>query len=103
MARLRRIEQLEEEQCRRTLEGLDRYLEGRSMEDVEFFCVHGFLPELPMPGPPYAPERLSWKERWKQWKKHERQFTNRSVEEREFFCVHGYWPERGNEGNHGNP
>jgi hypothetical protein len=103
MPRLRRIEQLEEEQCRRALEGLDRYLEGRSIEDVEFFCVHGFLPEVPIPSSPFVPEPLRWKERWKQWKKQERQFTNRTVEEREFFCVHGYWPDRGNGGNHGKP
>jgi hypothetical protein len=43
-----RIKQLEEEQWRRLTEELDGYLAGRSVEDVEFFCVHGFLPEVPI-------------------------------------------------------
>lgn len=89
-----RIDQLEQQQWRELMEELDGYLAGRSVEDVEFFCVYGYLPEVPLPGPLYAPERLSWKERWKEWKRHEHQFANRSVEEREFFCVHGHWPSR---------
>lgn len=95
MSQLRtKIDQLEEKQYRRLLEDLDRNLEGRSLEDVEFFCAHGYLPEVPIPGPAFVPERLSWDERWKQWKKHERRFANRSVEEREVFCAHGYWPSK---------
>jgi len=46
----RRIEQLEETQWQELLEAADRYLEGRSIEDREFFCVHGYLPEVPIPG-----------------------------------------------------
>jgi hypothetical protein len=89
-----RIEHLEEEQWRQLTEELDGYLVGRSVEDVEFFCIHGYLPEVPLPGPSYTPERLSRKERWKKWKKRHRHYKGRSVEEREFFCVHGHWPSR---------
>jgi hypothetical protein len=32
---------------RRTVEAVDRYLEGRSIADVEFFCINGYLPENP--------------------------------------------------------
>ena len=99
---IRRVEQLEEVYWRRTLDATDRYLEGRSVEDVEFFCVHGYLPEVPTPGIPYIPERLSWKQRWKQWKEHKLTCTNKSVEEREFFCVHGYWPAQAKDDNDGN-
>ena len=88
----RRLELLEEEQCRKMLEEFDRDLEGRSLEDVEFFCVHGYLPEVPIPGSPFIPVRMSWKERWEHWKECERQCANRSIAELEFFCAHGYWP-----------
>ena len=100
----RRLEQVEEEHCRRTIEVLDRYLEGRSREDVEFFCVHGYLPEIPFfcvhgylpeiptPGRPFAPPPMSWNERWKDWKEFQRVAAKKTTEEREFFCVNGYWP-----------
>ena len=87
----RRLEQVEEEHWRRTIEVLDRYLEGRSREDGEFFCVHGYLPEIPIPGRPFAPP-MSWKERWKDWKEYQRVAAKKTTEEREFFCVNGYWP-----------
>jgi hypothetical protein len=86
----RRIEQLEEKQWQELLEAADRYLEGRSMEDREFFCVHGYLPDVPIPGRPV--DVSSW--RRPSWKEHKRTFEGRSVEEREFFCVYGCWPER---------
>ncbi len=50
-----RIEQLEEKVWQNISAKLDRYLAGCSVEDVEFFCVHGYLPETPMPGHPYHP------------------------------------------------
>jgi hypothetical protein len=89
-----RIEQLEDEQWRQLAEELDGYFLGRSFQDVEFFCAHGYLPEVPLPGPSYALERLNWTERWKTWKKFQRHYGCRSIAEREFFCVHGYWPSR---------
>ena len=88
----RRLERVEEEHWRKTIEVLDRYLEGRSLEDVEFFCVHGYLPEIPIPGRPFAPPPMSWNERWKDWKEFQRTAANKTTEEREFFCVNGYWP-----------
>ena len=88
----RRLEQVEEEHWRRTIEVLDRYLEGRSREDVEFFCVHGYLPEIPIPGRPFTPPPMSWKERWKDCKEFQRVAAKKTTEEREFFCVNGYWP-----------
>jgi len=91
MATLRsRIEQLEERNWQELLERLDRYLEGRSLEDREFFCVHGYLPEVPIPGPPV--DTSAW--RRPKWKEHKRALAGRSEEEYEFFCVHGYWPRR---------
>ena len=47
-----RIDQLEFEQWLKNMAELDRYLEGRSEADNEFFCVHGYLPDPPLPGPP---------------------------------------------------
>ena len=88
----RRLEQVEEEHWRRTIEALDRSLDGRTIGDVEFFCVHGYLPEIPIPGRPFAPPPMSWKERWKDWKEFQRVAAKKTTEEREFFCVNGYWP-----------
>jgi hypothetical protein len=98
MATLRsRIEQLEERNWQEQLEAADRYLHGRSMEDLEFFCIHGYLPEVPIPGRPV--DTSAW--RRPTWKEHKRAFAGRSEEEREFFCVHGYWPERARSHNNG--
>ena len=44
-----RIEQLEERNWQEGLERLVRCLEGRSLEDREFFCVHGYLPDTWVP------------------------------------------------------
>lgn len=85
-----RIEQLEERNWQEQLEAMDRYLKGRSLEDLEFFCVHGYLPDVPIPGLPV--DTSEWPRQT--WKEHKREFAGRSVEEREFFCVHGYWPEQ---------
>lgn len=93
----RRLEQAEEEHWRRTIEVLDRYLEGRSTADVEVFCVYGYLPEIPIPGRPFEPPLMSWNERWKHWKEFQRMAANKTREVREFFCVHGYWPTRARE------
>lgn len=90
----RRIELQEQKYWRELIEATDHYLEGRSLEDVEFFCVHGYLPDDPIPGRTCSPERLSWKERWEKWKEYKRAVSGRTVEEREFFCVHGRWPAR---------
>jgi hypothetical protein len=68
----RRLEQLEENCWRRTVEGLARYLEGRSVADVEFFCANGYLPENPILGHIFEPSRMSWRERWKEWKEFQR-------------------------------
>jgi hypothetical protein len=43
----RRLEQLEENCWRRTVEGLDRYLEGRSVADVEYFCIKAIYLRTP--------------------------------------------------------
>ncbi len=83
----RRIEQLEEKHWQRQLESANSLLEGRSMEDLEFFCVHGYLPEAPIPGSPV--DTSAWHR--PTWKEHKRAFAGRSIEEREFFCVNGYW------------
>jgi hypothetical protein len=85
-----RIEQLEEKQWQQQLEAANSHLEGRSMEDLEFFCAHGYLPEVPIPGPPV--DTSAWQR--PTWKEHKRAIAGRSVEEREFFCVHGCWPEQ---------
>ena len=88
MANLRRrLEQLEEKRVRKMLEEFDRDLEGRSLEDVKYFCAHGYLPEVPIPGSAFVLERLSWKVRWEQWKESQRQVASHTVEECEFFCV----------------
>jgi hypothetical protein len=93
-----RIEQLEEKVWQNISAMLDRYLAGRSVEDVEFFCVHGYLPETPIPGDPYHPSGS-----WPKWKDHKRAIAGRTEGEREFFCAHGYWPKAGGGNNHGNP
>jgi hypothetical protein len=90
----RRIEQLEERHARKLIEATDRYLKGRSFEDVDFFCIHGYLPDVPIPGTPYNPAPLSWKERWRQWREQGRIMASRTTEECEFFCIHGAWPGR---------
>ena len=46
----RRLEQFEEDYWRRTVEAVDRYLDGRSIADVGFFCAHGYLPGNPILG-----------------------------------------------------
>jgi hypothetical protein len=96
-----RLERVEEEHWRKTIEVLDRYLEGRSREDVEFFCVHGYLPEISIPGRPFAPPPMSWNERWKDWKEFQRAAAKKTTEEREFFCVNGYWPTRDKDNSNG--
>jgi hypothetical protein len=94
----RRIEQLEEKQWQELLEAADRCLKCRSMADLEFFCVHGYLPDVPMPGSPL--DVSSWQR--PSWKEHKRTLAGRAVKEREFFCVHGYWPERARSHNDAN-
>ena len=98
-----RIEQLEEKVWQNISAKLDRYLEGRSLGDVEYFCIHGYVPETPIPGPPCHASRSTWKERWSAWKKHKRACAGRTEQEIEFFCAHGYFPERGKGGNRGAP
>ena len=99
MATLRsRIEQLEERNWQEQLEAGDRYLKSRSMADIEFVCVHGYLPEVPIPGCPV--DTSAWHR--PTWKEHKRAFAGRSEEEREFFCVHGYWPKRARSHNDDN-
>jgi hypothetical protein len=88
----RRLEQLEENCWRRTVEGLDRYLEGRSVADVEYFCITGYLPENPILGHIFEPSRMSWRERWIEWKEFQRVSKNKTAEENEHFCIHGQWP-----------
>jgi hypothetical protein len=46
----RKIERLEEEYWRRTLETDNHYLKGRSVEDVEFFCLTRVLAKWPKGG-----------------------------------------------------
>jgi hypothetical protein len=93
-----RIEQLEERKWHELLERLDRYLEGRSFEDRKFFCVHGYLPEVPIPGCPL--DTSEW--RRPTWKEHKREFGGRSAKEREFFCVNGSWPNQARSHNDDN-
>jgi len=93
-----RIEQLEGKVWQNISAKLDRYLAGCSVEDVEFFCVHGYLPETPMPGHPYHPSGS-----WPKWKEHKRAIAGRTEGELEFFCAHGYWPKAGGGNNDGNP
>ena len=88
----RRLDRIEERLWRMTFDSVDRYLHGRSMEDVEFFCVHGYLPEMASPGLPFEPPPSSWNERWKHFRESQRMAASKTVEEREFFCVNGYWP-----------
>lgn len=83
-----RIEWLEEKQWQERCERLNHYLEGRSFEDVEFFCAHGYLPEVPIPGAPFTPLRLL------SWKEYKRTIANRSEAEMEHFCKTGRWPEQ---------
>ena len=100
MAILRvRIARLEEKQWQDSREQLRRYLKGRSEEDLEFFCEHGYLPDVPIPG--RSVDTSAWPE-WA-WEDHKRTIAGRSEAELEFFCVHGFWPERAKGGSHGNP
>src|SRR4051794_19943480 len=90
----RRLEQLEQDYWRRTVEALDRYLEGRSIKDVEFFCANGYLTENPILGTIFEPPRLTWRERWTEWKEFQRFSETKTAEENEYFCIHGQWPAR---------
>lgn len=98
----RRIEQQEERHWHELIEATDQYLEGRSLEDYEYFCVHGYLPEVPTPGPAFHVRRLPWKERWMQFKNLLRTMTSKTEAEREFFCANGYWPVRSKDHDDGN-
>ena len=99
MATLRvRIARLEEKQWQDSRKQLCRYFEGRSEEDVEFFCVHGYLPEVPTLGPPV--DSSVWQR--PSSREYKRTFAGHGVKEREFFCVHGYWPERARSHNDDN-
>ena len=89
-----RLERVEEEHRRRTTEALDRYLEGRSTEDVEFFCVHGYLPQIPIPGRPFESPPMSWNERWKDWKEFQTRFLEGlSYEQVEEIALDWRFPE----------
>ena len=60
-----RLERLEEKQWQKRWEALNSCLAGRSLEDLEFFVVHGYLPEVPIPGSPYTPDTacpVTWEE-----------------------------------------
>jgi len=94
-----RIARLEEKQWQDSRKQLCRYIEGRSEEDVEFFCVHGYLPEVPIPGRPV--DTSAWQEL--SGENHKRAIAGRSEADLEFFCVHGFWPEQAKGGSHGNP
>lgn len=84
----RRLEQLEEKQWQERCGELNRYLAGRSLGDVEFFCIHGYLPEAPIPETPYIPGRpLTLEE-------HRRFLAGRSQDEQSFYAEHGHWPEQ---------
>jgi hypothetical protein len=98
MANLKsRIEQLEEEQWQEACEWLCRALDGRSEEDREFFCVHGYLPEVPIPGRPVDTSTL----RRMTWEEFKRFTAGRSVKDKEFFAVHGRWPDQAHQGLQG--
>jgi hypothetical protein len=94
-----RIRRLEAKQWEDAWEQLCRYVNGRSEEDLEFFCVHGYLPDVPIPG--RSVDTSLWQRRT--WEDYKRTFAGRSVLELEFFCVHGTWPERGEGLSHGKP
>jgi hypothetical protein len=91
----RRLERIEMAEWRRNSEILDNYFEGRSIEDVEFFCANGYLPENPILGSIFEPSRLTWRERWTAWKEFQRASKTKTAEEREYFCIHGQWPATG--------
>ena len=62
-----RIARLEEKQWQDSRQQLLSYIEGRSEEDLEFFCVHGYLPEVPITG--RSVDTSAWQEwSWKQSK-----------------------------------
>jgi hypothetical protein len=65
--------------------------------DVEFFCINGYLPENPILGRIFEPPRVSWRERWKEWKEFQRVSKNKTAEENEYFCIHGQWPAGGSD------
>jgi hypothetical protein len=98
----RRLEQAEEAKWRSLIEAADCYLEGRSVADVEFFCIHGYLPEVTLPGRQWNIKRLPWKEEWKQLKAYQRAAATKSPKAKEFFCAHGYWPTKSWEEKNGN-
>ena len=81
-----RPERLEEKQWQKKCEAVDSYLAGRSLADVEFFVVHGYLSEVPIAGDPYTPCPTTWEE-------HKSFIRGRSEDELEFYVQHGYWPE----------
>ena len=98
----RKVEELEERVWQNIDAKLDRYLSGRSVGDVEFFCRCGYLPETPIGGPLYHPTQSTWKERWSAWKRQKRAFAGRTEEEIEFYCVNGRFQKGGGE-DHSNP
>jgi hypothetical protein len=92
-----RIVKLEEERWQWDLRRTEITLRGRSVADVDYFCIHGCPPEVPLPGPEYRTStepNLTWIEI-------QRLHKGRTLEERNFFCVHGRFPDEPVQDGHG--
>jgi len=93
----RRLEDLEDldyvAQCR----ALAAYLRGRTETDVEFFILHGYLPEASLPGPAFDSSevlRNTTREDRKQTERLIREMAGRSNDDVEVLLKTGHWPEQ---------
>src|SRR5579864_4637029 len=92
-----RIARLEREKRFREWFYFERYLEGLTNRQLEFYVHHGQWPEpVPEPLPPGASrlDRMDRKSLIRLWEEHEREFGSRTGEELTFYCAHGHWPEQ---------
>jgi hypothetical protein len=94
-----RVERLEQQARFRDWLRFHRYLDGMSVEQLEFFAVFGYWPDPPPLEPPKGTSRLdsmSQKELLKLFEADQRElarFASLNETDKLFFIFHGHWPE----------
>ncbi len=88
------MDQVEELHWRRLWDELYRVLAGRSEQDIDFFCVHGCLPQRP--GAASAQAFDLARAPIVSWTQHQCETARRSLDEKTFFLQHGRWPDTEN-------
>lgn len=91
-----RLERLEKERRFKDWLRHQRFLEGLTNEQLQFYVVTGRPPEVPEPLPGTSRlDKLDRETLIKMWEEEQRMFGGRSEEHLGFFADHGHWPEQG--------